>query len=108
MNLTELWDKSQKEGVKLDYHFSKKDFKVPPEVRQNICEMTQLPNLSRLEMRPKKDKISVCFHVPEDKNEAKKLVSVLCSMVELWRHHDCIVVSGVPKKMYYQKEMCER
>ena len=108
MTLTELWDKSQKECLRLDYHFSKKEFRVPPEVRQDICEMTQLPNISRLEMRPEKDKISVCFYVPEDKNEAKKLVRVLCSMVEVWRHYNNIILSAVPKKRYYQKDMRER
>ena len=108
MVLQKMWDKCQKEGVKLDYHFSKNDFRVPPEVRQDICEMTQLPNISRLEIRPKEDNLSVCFKVSENKNEARKLVGALCSMLEVWRHHNDIVVSVIPNKLYYRKAMCER
>lgn len=108
MDLISSWNDAKKNGVKLEYHFTKKNFRVPSEVRQDICEMTQLEAVSRIEIRPKGDNCSVSFEVSKDKSKARDLVGRLCYMLEVWRCHNDIIVSAVPPRLHYQRKNRER
>lgn len=108
MDLISSWNDAKKNGVKLEYHFTKKNFRVPPEARQNICEMTQFEDVSRIEIRPPKDNCCISFKVEQDKNKAKELVGTLCTIAEAWRCHNDIMISLVPKRIYYRSSIRER
>lgn len=103
-----MWHDSQKNGERMEYHFSKKNYRVPAEVRQDICDMTQLEGISRIEIRPKEDNCFVSFEVAHDKTKARELVGRLCSMIEVWRCHHDIVIAAVPQRLYYKETKRER
>ncbi len=103
-----LWNEAKENGVKLDYQFTKKDYRVPSEVREDICGITQLDGIAKIELRPTEDNCCVSFKVERDKNKARELVGVLCSMAEVWRCHSQIIISLVPKRLYYRTSANQR
>lgn len=103
-----LWDVAREKGIKLDYQFTKKDSRIPPDVRQDMCEMLQLDGVARMELRPPKDNCCISFKVEQDKNKAKELVGALCTIAEAWRCHNDIMISLVPKRIYYRSSIRER
>lgn len=108
MVFNDTWNEAEEKGTKMDYYFSKKDYRVPEEVRRDMSEMTQLKNIARIEIKPKGDKYAVSFEVAKDKNLAKDLVDRLCCMIEVWRSYKDIVVTAVPQKLYYNSKNRER
>ena len=108
MVFNDSWNEAEKKGKKLDYHFTKENYRVPNDVRQNMTEMTQLKNIARIEIRPKGDECAVSFEVAKNKELAKDLVNRLCYMIEVWRSHKDIVVTAVPQKLYFNSKNRER
>lgn len=103
-----LWNDAKENGIKLNYQFTKKDSRVPSDVREDICEMTQLDGIARIELRPPKDNCCISFKVGHDKNKARELVGALCSIAETWRCYNDIMISFVPKRIYFKSSIRER